>query len=126
MASITVRPVAGRNTRASLLCMPQSSAPHPLIGNGSCRAGTEAAKREPSVRSSRSGVAWFLPSRPGRLGPGRSPERVEQAVFGDVEQAPVDLAPGRVVLVVGRRGGRAGFEGGRPAAERGPRLGQVR
>ena len=45
MASMTVRLVSGRKIRASLLCMPQSSAPQPLSGNGSCRGGTEAANR---------------------------------------------------------------------------------
>ena len=54
MASITVRPVAGRNTRASRLCMPQSSPPQPFSGYGSARGGTAGANRSPSVRLSMS------------------------------------------------------------------------
>jgi hypothetical protein len=56
MASITVRPVAGRNTRASRLCMPQSSPEQPLSGNGSERGGTLGANRSPAVRLSVSGT----------------------------------------------------------------------
>src|SRR5689334_6799934 len=98
MASMTVRLVSGRNTRASRLCMPQSRAPQPLSGNGSCRGGTEAANLAPFVRSSLSGM------RP--LGARRPPQRAEQAVVGDVEHSLVDRAPGGVLLVVRRHGGR--------------------
>src|SRR2546421_643786 len=110
MASMTVRLVSGRKMRASLLCMPQSSAPHPLSGKGSCRAGTDGANRAPSVGSSLSGIVAFLGAR-------RPPERVEQAVVGDFEHPPVDLAPGGVLLVVRRRGGLVRLIGGGPAAQ---------
>ena len=46
MASMTVRRVSGRKTRASRLCMPQPRAPQPLIGNGSGRGGTDGAIEE--------------------------------------------------------------------------------
>src|ERR1700755_379538 len=110
MASMTVRLVSGRKMRASLLCMPQSSAPQPLSGKGSCRAGTDGANRAPAVRSSLSGLVAFL-------GACRPPERVEQAVVGDLEHPPVDLTPGGVLLVVRRRGGLVRLEGGRPAGQ---------
>src|SRR6266496_4637178 len=110
MASMTVRLVSGRKMRASLLCMPQSSAPQPLSGKTSWRAGTDGANRAPVVRCSLSGIVAFLGAR-------RPPERVEQAVVGDGEHAPVDLAPGGVPLVVRSRGGLVRLEGGRPAAQ---------
>src|SRR6185312_10975343 len=123
MASMTVRLVSGRKMWASLLCMPQSSAPQPLSGKDSCRAGTAGANRAPSVRSSvgssLSGIVAFLGAR-------RPPERVEQAVVGDLEHPPVDLAPGGVLLVVRRRGGLVRLEGGRPAAQARAQLEQVR
>src|SRR5215813_13809712 len=119
MASMTVRLVSGRKMRASLLCMPQSSAPQPLSGKGSCRAGTDGANAPPAVRFSLSGIVAFL----GARGP---PERVEQAVVGDLEHPPVDLAPGGVLLVVRRRGGLVRLEGGGPAAQARAQLEQVR
>src|SRR5215470_647916 len=123
MASMTVRPDSGRKMRASLLCMPQSSAPQPLSGNGSCRAGTEGANRALPVRSS-----WWcwLSGMAASLGARRPPERAEQAVVGDVEHPPVDLAPVRVALVVRRDRGRVRREGGRAAAQARAQLEQVR
>src|SRR6185437_5176131 len=118
MASLTVRLVSGRKMRASLLWMPQSSAPQPLSGKGSCRAGTDGANRAPSMGSSLSGIASPRRRRP--------PERVEQAVVGDLEHPPVDLAPGGVLLVIRRRGGLVRLEGGRPAAQARAQLEQVR
>ena len=56
MASMTVRLVSGRKMRASLLCMPQSSAPQPLSGKASWRAATDGANLVPSVRCSLSGI----------------------------------------------------------------------
>src|SRR5690349_11197511 len=121
MASMTVRLVSGRKTRASRLCMPQSREPQPLSGNGSCRGGTEAANLAPFVRSSLSAMK-MSPS----LGAGRPPQRAEQAVVGDVEHPLVDLAPGGVLAVVRRHRGRVGVEGGGPPAQPGSQLVQVR
>src|ERR1700722_15839866 len=123
---MTVRLDSGRKMRASRLCMPQSSAPQPFSGKGSCRAGTDAANLAPSVRSSLSAMVTFLPVFKHCLSTRGPPQRVEQAFVGDVEHPLVDLAPGGVLLVVRRRRGLVGFEGGRPAAQGRPQLEQVR
>src|SRR5271154_1594396 len=107
---MTVRLDSGRKMRASRLCMPQSSAPQPFSGKGSCRAGTDAANLAPSVRSSLSAMVTFLPvlstvSKHPCLSPRGPPERVEQAFVGDVEHPLVDLAPDGVLLVVRCRRG---------------------
>ncbi len=56
MASITVRLVAGRNTRARRLCIPQSRAAEPLSVYGCGRAATDGENRAPSVRLSLSAM----------------------------------------------------------------------
>src|SRR2546429_9775692 len=60
MASITVRLVDGRNTRASRLCIPQSRLAEPLRVYGCGRAGTDAANRAPSLRLSLSAMMLFF------------------------------------------------------------------
>src|SRR5580704_19332162 len=97
MASITVRPVDGRNTRASRLCMPQSSPADPFSRYGSERGGTDGENRPPSVRLSLSASGLPFGGRRravGRLGAGRPPERVEQSFLGQGQQPRVEPLPG--------------------------------
>src|SRR6266487_1178892 len=134
MASITVRLVAGRNTRASLLSIPQSSPAEPFSAYGLERGGTDEENRPSSVRLSLSAIGLSfgcrgkgagggpLPGRvPGwpavRLGACRPPERSEQAILGKAEQPRIDPPPGGVGVVVGRDGGRIRLEGGRALAQ---------
>src|SRR6266568_123310 len=61
MASITVRPVSGRKTRASRLLMPQSSEPEPLRKKPWPGGGMSMWKFFPS--RSASGIPTLLPLR---------------------------------------------------------------
>src|SRR5215471_11123370 len=98
MASITVRLVAGRNTRASRLCIPQSSPADPLRVYGCGRAVTDGENRPaspppamappppPAALLSLSGMA-LSPSAEAVgglhcLAPCGPPERVEQVHVG--------------------------------------------
>src|SRR5215469_12568047 len=115
--------------RASLLCIPQSRLPHPLRPNGAMRAGTAGWKRAPLVASSVSAMVSSPGFADASLPPGLAacgpPQRVEQAVFGDGEHACVDLAPGRVALVVGCGGSGAWIEGGAAAPQLWAKVGQA-
>src|SRR5437763_9843766 len=116
MASITVRLVDGRNTRASRLCIPQSRLAEPLRVYGCGRAGTDAANRTPSLRLSLSAMMLFFRlwrSAGGQLRSGGPPERVEQAFLRETEHPRVDLSPGRIALLVGGHSPRGGLEHGR-------------
>src|SRR5712691_6458120 len=111
MASITVRPVAGRNTRASLFCIPQSSPAEPFSVYGWERGGTDAENLSPSVRLSLSAIGLSFGCRGKGCGRGagrrprlcacRPPERSEQAVIGKAEHPRVDPPPGGVGVVIG-------------------------
>src|SRR5207247_7116847 len=123
MASITVRFVAGRNTRASRLCMPQSRLAEPLSVYGCGRAATDGENRPPSPAAELSlsgmGALFQLGRRRAArrgfgLGPGGPPERVEQAFLRKTEHPRVDLAPGGIAAGVGGYGARTGLEHGRP------------
>src|SRR5215472_15006103 len=97
MASITVRLVDGRNTRASRLCIPQSRLAEPLSVYGCGRAATDGENRPASVRPpsamvppspaallSLSGIVLSFAGAVGGLhflGPRGPPERFEQAFF---------------------------------------------
>src|SRR2546429_5466769 len=129
MASITVRFVDGRNTRASRLCIPQSRLAEPLRVYGCGRAGTDAANRTPSLRLSLSAMMvffrlWTLGGRSG-LRSGGPPERVEQAFLRETEHPRVDLAPGRIAPLVGGHGARVGLEHGRAGAQLAFEVGQA-
>src|SRR5215469_6061631 len=109
MASITVRFVAGRNTLASLLCMPQSRAPAPLRGLTCGFARTCDWNRAPLVSSSLSAIGSLPPElAPARLagdcvlGTCRPPERAEQAVVAHGEHPLIHLLPDGVPLVINR------------------------
>src|SRR5580693_7374979 len=118
MASITVRPSEGRNTRARRFCMPQSSPADPFRPNGSARAGTDVANLScPVISCSVIGASFGDARRP--------PQRVEQAFLGQVEHPPVDLPPGGVAVVVGGHRGRVRLEGRRALAQLALEVGQA-
>src|SRR6516164_846374 len=146
MASITVRLVDGRNTRASRLCIPQSRLAEPLSVYGCGRAATEGENRPASARVAADGENPPASARPPSamvpppsaallslsgivlsfagavgglhfLGPRGPPERFEQAFFRKGEHPGVDLPPGRIALPVGGHGARVGLEHGRPGAQ---------
>src|SRR5271170_2084935 len=128
MASITVRPLLGRNTRASRLCMPQSSPLDPFSRYGSVRGGTDGANRSLSAMTppSASVTGRSRPSGSRRRARARGPpQRVEQAVLGKLEQPRVDLPPPGVAVVVDGDGRGLRLERGRALAQRGLEFGQA-